>query len=50
MNSKIKALVITGFGLNCERETAAACALAGAEPELVHLNDLLSGERNLLPP
>ena len=47
MNKKIKALVITGFGLNCERETAAACALAGAEPELVHLNDLLSGERKL---
>ena len=44
---KIKALVITGFGLNCERETAAACTLAGAEPELVHLNDLLSGERKL---
>ena len=38
--SEIKALVITGFGLNCEKETAAACALAGATPELVHLNDL----------
>ena len=36
----IKALIITGFGLNCERETAAACKLAGATPELVHLNDL----------
>ena len=47
MNKKIKALVITGFGLNCERETAAACALAGADPELVHLNDLLTGERKL---
>ena len=47
MNNKIKALVITGFGLNCEKETAAACALAGADPELVHLNDLLSGERKL---
>ena len=47
MNTKLKALVITGFGLNCECETAAACALAGAEPELVHLNDLLSGELKL---
>ncbi|MBQ9500519.1 MAG: phosphoribosylformylglycinamidine synthase subunit PurQ, partial [Lentisphaeria bacterium] len=47
MSKKIKALVITGFGLNCERETAAACALAGAEPELVHLNDLLAGIRKL---
>ena len=45
--SDIKALVITGFGLNCERETAAAFQLAGAQAEQIHLNDLLSGERNL---
>ena len=40
--SEVKALIITGFGLNCERETAAAFRLAGATPELVHLNDLLA--------
>ena len=28
--SDIKMLVITGFGLNCEKETAAAGKLAGA--------------------
>lgn len=43
----VKVLVITGFGLNCEKETAAAFKLCGAAPELVHLNDLLSGKRRL---
>ena len=45
--SDIKSLVITGFGLNCEKETAAACKLAGSVPELVHLNDLLAGKTDL---
>ena len=45
--SDIKTLVITGFGLNCEKETAAACRLAGSSPELVHLNDLLAGKETL---
>lgn len=45
--SDIKVLIITGFGLNCEKETAAACRLAGATPELVHLNDLIAGKKSL---
>ncbi|MDD3887030.1 MAG: phosphoribosylformylglycinamidine synthase subunit PurQ, partial [Victivallaceae bacterium] len=45
--SNIKALVITGFGLNCEKETAAACTLVGMRPELVHLNDLIAGKHKL---
>ncbi len=45
--SDVKVLVITGFGLNCENETAAACRLAGANPELVHLNDLIAGKHRL---
>ncbi len=45
--AKVRALIITGFGLNCERETAAAFAAAGATPEQVHLNDFLSGARSL---
>ena len=45
--SDIKVLVITGFGLNCERETAAACKMLGATPELVHLNDLIAGKHRL---
>jgi phosphoribosylformylglycinamidine synthase I len=35
-----RALVITGDGLNCERETAEALRLAGAIPELVHVSDV----------
>ena len=45
--NQIKALVITGFGLNCETETAAACKLVGMTPEKVHLNDLIAGKRTL---
>ena len=43
----VKALVITGFGLNCERETAAAFELCGATAERIHLNDILKGERTI---
>ena len=47
MASDVRALIITGFGLNCEAETAHAFRLAGAAPEKVHLNDLLDGHRSL---
>jgi phosphoribosylformylglycinamidine synthase subunit PurQ / glutaminase len=36
-----RVLIITGYGLNCEAESAYAWECAGAAPELVHLNDLL---------
>ena len=39
----VRALVITGFGINCEEETAAAYRLAGADAEFVHLNSVLHG-------
>jgi phosphoribosylformylglycinamidine synthase len=42
MSSKIPVLLVTGFGLNCEAESRHAWQLAGAEPSLVHLNDLLN--------
>ena len=38
-----KALILTGFGINCEEEMAAAYRLAGAEPTIVHLNEVLHG-------
>jgi len=47
MASDVRALIITGFGLNCEAETAHAFKLAGAVAEKVHLNDLLDGLRSL---
>ena len=36
-----RVLIITGLGLNCEVETEAAFAAAGAVPDKVHLLDLL---------
>ena len=37
----VQALIITGFGINCEEEMAAAYRLAGADASIVHLNDIL---------
>ena len=37
-----RALVMTGFGLNCEAETSHALTLAGWRAERVHLSDLLA--------
>lgn len=42
-----KVLVLTGDGINCERETARAFALAGASPQIVHVNDLLARPASL---
>lgn len=39
--SRIKALVLTGYGLNCDYETAYCFELAGAEPIRVHINALI---------
>ncbi len=39
--AKAKVLIITGYGVNCEAESAHAWKVAGADPHLMHLNDLL---------
>lgn len=39
----IKSLVITGYGINCEYETAYANTLAGAEARIAHINDVIDG-------
>ena len=44
---KVKSLIITGFGINCEEEMAAAYKIAGAESEIVHLNDILLGKKSI---
>jgi phosphoribosylformylglycinamidine synthase len=41
MSKTVEALIITGVGLNCERETAKAFELAGSGATLLHLNDLM---------
>jgi phosphoribosylformylglycinamidine synthase len=38
----VKALVLAGFGINCDYETAAAFERAGASADRVHLNDLIA--------
>jgi len=37
---QVRALVLTGFGINCEAETGNAFERAGATASLVHLNDI----------
>ena len=44
IRSAPKALVLTGFGLNCDWETTHALELAGAEAHRVHINQLVMGE------
>ncbi|MFA5906476.1 MAG: phosphoribosylformylglycinamidine synthase subunit PurQ, partial [Desulfobacula sp.] len=44
---KVNALILTGFGLNCDEETAHAFELAGAASHKVHINELVSGKVKL---
>ncbi|RJQ74613.1 MAG: phosphoribosylformylglycinamidine synthase subunit PurQ [Desulfobacteraceae bacterium] len=41
--SRINALVLTGYGLNCDMETAYAFEQAGANSRRVHINALIDG-------
>src|SRR3989338_5082256 len=45
--AKPKVIVLAGYGLNCEDETAYAFNLAGAQADIVHINDLINGRKNL---
>jgi phosphoribosylformylglycinamidine (FGAM) synthase-like amidotransferase family enzyme len=42
-----RALVLTGYGINCDYETTHACELAGFRADRVHLNDMIGGLRRL---
>jgi phosphoribosylformylglycinamidine synthase len=44
---RVKVLVLTGFGLNCDVETAHAFELAGASAERVHINSVIDGSVRL---
>jgi phosphoribosylformylglycinamidine synthase I len=46
-NQKTKALVLTGYGLNCDIETAYALELAGAVADRVHINSIIDGSVSL---
>jgi phosphoribosylformylglycinamidine synthase I len=45
----VKALVLTGYGLNCDYETDFALRLAGAESHRVHINELISTNGHTKP-
>ena len=48
MAKKVKAIVLTGNGANCEMEMAHACRLASADQvDIVHISELLFGEKRL---
>ncbi len=43
-----RVLILHATGTNRDRDAALACELAGGQPEIVHVNQLLAGERRLL--
>lgn len=45
--AKPRAIILTGFGINCDYETELAFRLAGAETKRVHLQDVIEGRENL---
>jgi phosphoribosylformylglycinamidine synthase I len=48
MVSKVKAIILTGNGTNCEMEMAHACRQASADKvDIVHISELLFGEKRL---
>jgi len=48
MSRKVKVIVLTGNGTNCEMEMAHACRMAGADAvDIVHISELLYGEKRL---
>ena len=42
---KPKALILTGYGINAEKELKWAFDLAGAEGTIVHLEDLIENKK-----
>jgi len=43
----VRACILTGFGINCDYETAQAFRMAGADTARVHVNDLIQGRDSL---
>lgn len=39
--SKPRALILTGYGINCEEETAYAFEISGAASKIMHINDII---------
>lgn len=47
MNTPPKIIVLSGYGLNCEEETALAFKIAGGRSDIVHINDLIDSPKTL---
>lgn len=47
LRAKPKAAILIADGVNCHLETQHAFTIAGAEAQLVHINELKQGEENL---
>ncbi len=45
--TKPRVLVLTGYGINCDDETAFAFSRAGADADIVHINDLIENPPSL---
>lgn len=45
--SKVKVLVLVGYGINCDYETAHAFERCGATAERVHVNELIDADKKL---
>ena len=44
----VRAVVLSGYGLNCEAETAAGIRMTGAQADIVHVGDVLEGNGAVL--
>ena len=44
----VKALILTGYGLNCDYETEYALKLAGAKTLKMHINDVIENSGKIL--
>ncbi len=47
MSGALRGLVLTGYGINCDLESAYALKMAGFEADRVHINQLVAGEVKL---
>ncbi len=46
-SGKVRALILTGNGINCDRETQTAFEMSGAKAARVHIFDLIAGRDRL---
>ena len=47
MTDNVRVAVLIGFGINCDRETAAVFDMVGGTSERLHVNHLVQGNRSL---